>query len=319
MGRREAVTVLPVGTSLLRYRGGPLQWAWVLHRLAGLGVFLFLSLHVAGMVLLGFGQSTFDAVAALYQGPVARVLELLIAYGLLYHALNGLRVILVERVPRLATLSIARRLFLVQLAIFAAAFAAVGSLMLWSLEDEPFHHSAAAAAAVVVAFLAVPPAAVVAVRALIARVRPPRLEVTGNHRAALERARAAGVGSGASAGLAKWRTVRVAGLCLVVLALLHFFLEHFDLTVEWISYASIASRWSGGDQAVLFASFWRVYDLGLLVLALGHGALGVDTVMGDYVHRPRARAVLRGLLVGLFVVLALAGGWVAVTVGAAGG
>jgi hypothetical protein len=65
--------------------------------------------------------------------------------------------------------------------------------------------------------------------------------------------------------------MRIAGLALVLLALLHFLLQHFGVTVERIDYAAVARRWSDPSHR-LSGILWRGYDLALLLLAFSHGS-----------------------------------------------
>jgi succinate dehydrogenase / fumarate reductase cytochrome b subunit len=53
-------TARPGFLTLLRYRGGSGQWTWLLHRAAGLGVVLFLTLHIFDIWLIGLGRDTFE-------------------------------------------------------------------------------------------------------------------------------------------------------------------------------------------------------------------------------------------------------------------
>jgi succinate dehydrogenase / fumarate reductase cytochrome b subunit len=74
----------------------------LLHRLAGLGVLLFLAIHILHIGLMSAGPAWFDAAAAvLFFHPVARIAHIFIFFGLLFHALNGLRLMLLEFFPAL--------------------------------------------------------------------------------------------------------------------------------------------------------------------------------------------------------------------------
>ncbi|MFQ5695691.1 MAG: succinate dehydrogenase, cytochrome b556 subunit [Terriglobia bacterium] len=84
------------------YRGGAGQWAWVLHRLTGLGVLLFLVLHVLDTALVLFGPEVYDKVITLYRHPLARLSEVGLAGAVLYHALNGIRITLMDFYPELS-------------------------------------------------------------------------------------------------------------------------------------------------------------------------------------------------------------------------
>jgi succinate dehydrogenase / fumarate reductase cytochrome b subunit len=54
------INTLRVGYSVLRYRGGIGQWAWAVNRAAGLGILLFLALHIVDIFIVGFGPALFD-------------------------------------------------------------------------------------------------------------------------------------------------------------------------------------------------------------------------------------------------------------------
>jgi succinate dehydrogenase / fumarate reductase, cytochrome b subunit len=84
---------------LLSYRGGQGQWAYVLHRLSGVGILVFLIAHVVDTALIGWGPEVYNRVIALYRHPFFRVNEIVLFAAVLYHALNGIRVILVDMVP----------------------------------------------------------------------------------------------------------------------------------------------------------------------------------------------------------------------------
>jgi succinate dehydrogenase / fumarate reductase cytochrome b subunit len=82
--------------SFVRYRGGPGMAAWLLHRLAGLGLLFFLFWHVVDTALIGWGPGAYDASIALYRRTVFRVGEILLFGALLYHALNGIRIVVID-------------------------------------------------------------------------------------------------------------------------------------------------------------------------------------------------------------------------------
>ena len=85
--------------SMLRYKGREGQWAWVLHRVSGLGVMLFLLLHITDIFLLSFGPTVFNTWLFLFKAPLFRFMEVFLIFGVLFHAINGLRVILLDMVP----------------------------------------------------------------------------------------------------------------------------------------------------------------------------------------------------------------------------
>jgi len=118
------------------YRGGPGMIAWALHRVAGVGVVLFLSLHIFDIFLMQFGPDVFDELLFLYRHPLLRSAELLLLFGLLYHALNGLRVILLDLFPSTARFQM--QLWYVQMVIFLIAFIPLAVLMAIPIVKEVF-------------------------------------------------------------------------------------------------------------------------------------------------------------------------------------
>ncbi len=78
------------------YRGGIGQWSWALHRVTGLGVLLFLCLHILDTALVVLGPEHYNAVINLYRHPLFRVMEVGLAASVLFHALNGLRITLMD-------------------------------------------------------------------------------------------------------------------------------------------------------------------------------------------------------------------------------
>jgi succinate dehydrogenase / fumarate reductase cytochrome b subunit len=87
------VTSLSVGTL---YRGGDGMWTWVLHRITGVSVFFFLLVHVLDTALVRVSPEAYDLVIASYKTPIVNLLEVGLVGAVLYHALNGLRIILVD-------------------------------------------------------------------------------------------------------------------------------------------------------------------------------------------------------------------------------
>lgn len=81
---------------MLQYRGPEGYWAWLLHRVSGLGILVFLFAHVLDTMLVGFGPEIYDSVTMIYHNAIARVGEVILAGAVLYHGYNGIRVILID-------------------------------------------------------------------------------------------------------------------------------------------------------------------------------------------------------------------------------
>jgi len=78
------------------YRGGEGMWTWVLHRITGVSVFFFLLVHVLDTALVRVSPEAYDLVIASYKTPIVNLLEVGLVGAVLYHALNGLRIILID-------------------------------------------------------------------------------------------------------------------------------------------------------------------------------------------------------------------------------
>ncbi len=83
----------------LGYRGREGMWAWILHRVTGLGVMFFLFWHILDIFLMALGQDEFDRFLVIYKAPPFRVLEAFLIFGVIFHAFNGARLILLDFVP----------------------------------------------------------------------------------------------------------------------------------------------------------------------------------------------------------------------------
>ena len=84
---------------LLRYRGSEGMLAWAFHRISGVAIWLFILLHVLDIWLAGVNPQLYDDVLQVYASPIGRVFETLLGAALLYHALNGLRIIIMDFWP----------------------------------------------------------------------------------------------------------------------------------------------------------------------------------------------------------------------------
>jgi succinate dehydrogenase / fumarate reductase cytochrome b subunit len=84
---------------LLRYRGSEGMLAWAFHRISGVAIWAFILLHVLDIWLAGVNPTLYDEVLQVYASPIGRVGEALLGAALLYHALNGLRIIIMDFWP----------------------------------------------------------------------------------------------------------------------------------------------------------------------------------------------------------------------------
>lgn len=71
------------------------SWAFALNRLTGLGLTLYLILHLAVLSLLLQGEAGWNRFVALARNPWFLLLDVVLIFGILFHGLNGIRVALV--------------------------------------------------------------------------------------------------------------------------------------------------------------------------------------------------------------------------------
>jgi succinate dehydrogenase / fumarate reductase cytochrome b subunit len=89
---------------LIRLFGYRVSWAelaWIGHRLSGIGVLVFLFLHVVETATVLFGPEVYDFTQTFYHNLPAKLGEVLLMAALVYHSLNGLRVIAMDFWPGL--------------------------------------------------------------------------------------------------------------------------------------------------------------------------------------------------------------------------
>jgi len=84
---------------LLRYRGSEGMLAWAFHRISGIAIWAFILLHILDIWLVGANPDAYEFLLQIYASLPGRVLETLLGAALLYHALNGLRIIIMDFWP----------------------------------------------------------------------------------------------------------------------------------------------------------------------------------------------------------------------------
>jgi len=75
------------------------MWAWMIHRITGAGMIVFVTLHVvsAFFVLRG-GNDVATAINSVYE---SWPFQMFIYFCVIFHALNGLRIVVLDLWPKL--------------------------------------------------------------------------------------------------------------------------------------------------------------------------------------------------------------------------
>ena len=117
----------------ITYRGREGQWSWLLHRITGIGVFLFLLAHILDTAMIGWGPRIYNETMAIYRHPLFRIGEVILAGAVLYHALNGVRIIIIDFWPE--SNAAQKKYFYAVVVLFALIFVpAAIYMMAWMIK-----------------------------------------------------------------------------------------------------------------------------------------------------------------------------------------
>jgi succinate dehydrogenase / fumarate reductase cytochrome b subunit len=72
------------------------MWSWVAHRVTGVLIFFFLFVHVLDTALVRVSPHAYNSVIDTYKTPIVGLLETGLVAAILFHAFNGLRVVLID-------------------------------------------------------------------------------------------------------------------------------------------------------------------------------------------------------------------------------
>ncbi|MBN1966667.1 MAG: succinate dehydrogenase, cytochrome b556 subunit [Anaerolineae bacterium] len=272
-------------TETLRYRGKLGQWSWAFHRVSGLGVLLFLVIHVIDTSWVYFFPELYEGAIRIYQTPLFTLGEFALVAAVVYHAFNGLRIVLFDYKPEWWQYQAraAQIVFLASAVVLVPVFVLMFQHVVEFYSGRPFDLGVG----VVIAEVALPFGGGMIVALLLGVALSFGVgAVTGNRGTAAQRL------TGRSRfEQFMWLYMRVSGVLLVVLAIGHLLIMHvingvFDINAAQTGQAAnfVAARWA-------FLG-WRIYDAGLLILAIIHGMNGLRYVIGDYTSHPTVR---RGL------------------------
>ena len=77
-------------------RWGVERYLYIIHRITGVGLLLFFMMHIFESSLRVLGPATWNASMESLKHPFFKVGEIMVFCGFAFHALNGLRLILIE-------------------------------------------------------------------------------------------------------------------------------------------------------------------------------------------------------------------------------
>jgi succinate dehydrogenase / fumarate reductase cytochrome b subunit len=306
-------------TETLRYRGMLGQWSWVLHRVAGLGVVFFIVLHIIDTSWAVFYPAEYVRAIAEYQSPLFTIGEFALVAAVVYHALNGFRIIVFDYKPEWwkhqsnAALAVLGLTVLILIPVFIGMFGHVQNFYFG--EEPPQVLSLLDVIGGQVRFLAGMAIALVAALLLSAVYSA----ISG--RPEERRLKRSGVET------FWWSYMRISGLLIIPLVFGHLAMMHviqgvFDITLQngvavgavtsvvgvnetGTAVEFVADRW---NTLVAGVAVWRLYDAGMLALVVLHGFNGLRYVLTDYApNATLRRAMVYFTIIGAVVLIVLGG------------
>lgn len=116
------------------YRGREGQWVFLLHRITGLGVLLFLAIHIVDTAFVYFMPELYTDVINLYRSTLFGIGEIGLIFSLFFHGINGLRIAYLDLVkPTKWTIEDQRRSAVIALIITLVLFIPSAAWMLRNL------------------------------------------------------------------------------------------------------------------------------------------------------------------------------------------
>ncbi|HLA44043.1 MAG TPA: succinate dehydrogenase, cytochrome b556 subunit [Aggregatilineales bacterium] len=305
-------TLVTTITETLRYRGKIGQWSWVFHRLSGLGIVLFVYLHVIDTSWAAFYPELYAEAIHFYQSPLFTLGEFGLVAAVVYHAINGYRIIYLDWRPQFWHLQ--HRAAVIVFAIVAVILIPVFILMAGHVVDFYNENDVESVGDIIsgtdqVASLseAILGQAQFAIGLLVtvgvALVLSFTLAAVRNENANTD----SGIKRPSQLDIWFWKFMRYSGLLILPLVFGHLAMMHvlqgvFELTghsADIIGTDAVNSsgsvltfvgeRW---DYLVAGVAVWRIYDGLLLALIVVHGFYGLHLVVDDYAHN---RVVNRAL------------------------
>ena len=119
------------------------MWSWLLHRISGLAILIFLFIHIVDISVISFGPAVYNESVHLFDGIVARLLSLGLVAFILYHALNGLRIMAIDFWGK--GVRYQKVLFVAAVAVSILVFIPVAYIIMLPAMQELFHLPSATA------------------------------------------------------------------------------------------------------------------------------------------------------------------------------
>jgi len=259
------------------YKGGNGMLTWLAHRMSGVAVVYFLTLHIVEAIQLFGGSASYTEATAVYKQPWFRPFEWLLVMAVIFHALNGLRVMLYDTWP--GTTKYHKQIFWIGIGLFVIATPMVGYAMMKSVIGMPLNEIFASMNGLGYALAIVLP---VALPVLYVAWRG-----SGLSNGPLIVSQSSSRPSPAKNTFERlaWQFMRISGVLLVVLVFWHLLIMHFINDISAINGDFVFTRFKENPM-------WVAVDLSMLILAWLHGLNGARIVITDYMRRTYIRRIV---------------------------
>jgi len=277
------------------YRGGTGQLTWLAHRISGVAVVYFLTLHIFETLQLGLGgPAAYEEATVVYRQPWFRPFEFLLVMAVAYHAFNGLRVMLFDYFP--GATRYRNLIFWIGVAVFVVLTPILAYAMMYRLIGMSLAEIFASTNGIGYAALIVGP---VALPVLYLLWRGTAL--AEERRLILSASNSSRTPAGSRFEALAWQFMRLSGLLLVVLVFLHLYIMHLERDIVEVTGEFVVDRF-------LANPIWIAVDLAMLILAWLHGLNGVRVVLTDYLRRGSPRRLVLGAIGAFGIFWLIAGG-----------
>lgn len=277
----------------LLYRGREGHLSYLGHRLAGLGTLLFLAVHILDTSTVYFFPDLYSHAIDIYRSTPFMLGEILLVAAVIYHGVNGLKIILYDLFPQWWTKTTERQSFWRVMGLTVILWAPAAYLMGRALYLHNICHCPPpppAGPRDLTSSLIGISAAFIVILAVLAFGGSLNPTATSPTRAVAVPTRNLETWS--------WLFMRWSGALLVPLAWGHILIQDILVGVHAIDLDYVALRWA--------TTAWRVYDIALLAFAFGHGMNGLRGIVDDYIqHRGWNRAIKWAMLLGWIALSAI--------------
>ncbi len=285
------------------YRGREGHYAFILHRVSGLAILLFLAIHIVDTSWVAYWPQEYQHAIELYGSIPFLVSEYFLFAAIVYHAVNGLNVIVKDTFPawwdrHMQANSVRKVLALSFLFWLPAAYFV--SLNLYNYYLCPAMGGQCGGAEPPVAFTGlsitylVVPVAFIVTAAVLAWGATFKESVTSKAPRYVRR-------PGRTFETWSWLFMRISGALLFVLVWIHVLANALLTGAHHITLEYVAQRWADGLA-------WGS-TFGILAVALLHGVNGLRAVLSDYVHGDGANRVINIVLMVAWVVITALGAY----------